>query len=219
MGEIAALISALAAVAGVLLGFFGLPTVINSPTARNPAPQAPVVTTAPSSPTVETTAPSASPDAESEEPPEEPSEEPSEDPSTAPPPALPSGTVPLSELDPVFGSHSYEIRSVNMGAKLYDQAMVFREYCDSSVEYSINQRYKSFSFVVGLDDNATAESIRFTVKGDGRVRKAVGAEINRPQTVTVDMTDVVKLTIKVEMPDVCDSSGAVPAMANATLHS
>jgi hypothetical protein len=41
LGEVAALISALAAVFGVLLGFFGLPTVLRSPTAMPPtaAPQ------------------------------------------------------------------------------------------------------------------------------------------------------------------------------------
>lgn len=44
LGEIAALISALAAVMGVFLGFLGLPVVFNSPTARNPAAAAPTAT-------------------------------------------------------------------------------------------------------------------------------------------------------------------------------
>ncbi|MER5966374.1 NPCBM/NEW2 domain-containing protein [Streptomyces sp. NPDC002057] len=207
----AALISALAAVAGVLLGFFGLPAVVNSPTARKQVSQAPVITTSPS-PTVDgtTSPPATGPDDVSEGPSEAPS---------PPPPALPSGTVPLSALDPVSGGDSYELRSVNMGSKLYDQAMVFNEQCIGHVEYSINQRYRSFSFVAGLDDNATAESIKFTIRGDGRVRKTVGAEINRPQTVTVDMTGVVKLVIETEMPNGCKLSGVLPALANATLHS
>ncbi|MGW7412113.1 hypothetical protein [Streptomyces sp. NPDC054863] len=47
LGEWAAVVSALAGVAGVLLGFFGLPTVLNSPTARAsaPAPQPTVTVT------------------------------------------------------------------------------------------------------------------------------------------------------------------------------
>ncbi|MFF3331021.1 hypothetical protein ACFYWX_15865 [Streptomyces sp. NPDC002888] len=45
----------------------------------------------------------------------------------------------------------------------------------------------------------------------------VGAEINRPQSVTVDVTSVVKLVISSEGE--CNSDGIILAPANATLHS
>ncbi len=48
LGDIGALISAIATVFGVLLGFFGLPTLVNSPTAMPPArPTVTVTVTAP----------------------------------------------------------------------------------------------------------------------------------------------------------------------------
>ncbi|MEV6329248.1 NPCBM/NEW2 domain-containing protein [Streptomyces sp. NPDC051909] len=209
LGEIAALISALAAVAGVLLGFFGLPAVINSPTARKPEPQAPVVTTTPPPTVADTTSPPASSDTTGPE-----------TSSTTPLPALPTGTVLLKDLEPFSGSIDYELRPVTMGTKRYDQAMVFTNPCDGSpIQYSVNERYKSLTFTAGLDDNTTVDTIKVTVMGDGRARKAVGLVINRPQTVTVDVTGVVKLSIVAEGPSCSYMDGIVAALGNPTLHS
>ncbi|MFI1188950.1 NPCBM/NEW2 domain-containing protein [Streptomyces californicus] len=199
----AALISALAAVAGVLLGFFGLPAVVNSPTARRPEPTVPVATTPPS-------------------PTEDASTSPPAEPETTKPklPPLPSDTVPLSDLDPLVGGDDIQIQSVTMGNKLYEKALVFTTVCSSTVEYSINQRYRSLSFTVGMDDNATAVNMKFTIEGDGRARKVVGAEVNRPQDVEVDVTGVTRLGIEVEQAGGCEIVGGLaPAWANATLHS
>ncbi|MFJ8111389.1 hypothetical protein [Streptomyces sp. NPDC096132] len=183
--DVAALISAFAAVVGLLLGFFGLPTVIDSPTART--------VTATATATVTVTAPAPIPSGSDGEASATPS-------SLAP---LPPGTVPLTGLSPVRGSGSFNLQSVTMGSKPYEQAMAFNP-CDAGpLEYSINERYQSLTLTIGLDDNSTAKLITVTIEGDDHVLKTVSTEINRPQDVTVDMTGVVKLEIDFTTNDDC----------------
>ncbi|MGW6742801.1 NPCBM/NEW2 domain-containing protein [Streptomyces sp. NPDC055025] len=202
LGDIAALISAFAAVLGVLLGFFGLPTVVNSPTAQT--------VTATATATVTVTAPATTPsgsDAEA-----------SANPSSPAP--LPTGTVPLADLSPVRGSFSLNLQSVAMGSKPYEQAMTFNPCYADALEYSINERYKSLTMTIGLDDNSTAKMFNVRIKGDDHVLKTVGAEINRPQNVTVDMTGVVKLEIDFTTNDDCPlRNNILLALADATLYS
>ncbi|MER7521026.1 NPCBM/NEW2 domain-containing protein [Streptomyces sp. NPDC126499] len=125
----------------------------------------------------------------------------------------------LSDLEAFSGSIDYELRSVTMGTKRYDQAMVFTNPCDGPpIEYSVNERYKSLTFTAGLDDNTTAETVKVAVMGDGRGRKAVGLVINRLQTVTVDLTGVVKLAIEASGPECSYRDGIVAALGDATLH-
>ncbi|MBQ0830224.1 hypothetical protein [Streptomyces tagetis] len=188
--------------AGLLLGFFGLPTVIDSPTAQT--------VTATVTATVTVTAPAPMPTGS----PDEASVNPS---SPAP---LPTGEVPLTDLSPVRGSGLFDLRSVSIGSKPYEQAMTLTYPCNTTagIQYSINERYKSLTLIVGLDDRSTAELIKVTIEGDGRALKTVGAEINRPQNVTVDMASVRKLAIK-SFGECGDSDKILLALADATLHS
>ncbi|MDT9685539.1 NPCBM/NEW2 domain-containing protein [Streptomyces sp. TRM76323] len=180
--------------------------MVNSPTART------LTATATTTATVTVTAPAPGPSPSGSGSGEDGAAKPS---SPAP---LPSGAVPLTDLSPIRGGDAFHIQSVTMGAKSYEHAMALTYPCDStSIEYSINERYRSLTFTVGLDDNGTAELIKVMVYGDDRVRKTVGTDINRPQTVTVDMTGVVKL--RISSTGECDNSGIVLALADATLHS
>ncbi|MFJ8694233.1 hypothetical protein [Streptomyces roseolilacinus] len=200
LGEIAALISALAAVAGVLLGFSGLPTVVDSPTART------VTAAATTTTTVTVTAPA----------PTGPGDDGEAKPSSPAP--LPSGTAPLTDLPAIGGGDAFPVQSVTMGTKSYEHAMTPAYPCDNtSVEYRINERYRSLTLTVGPDDNSKAELIEVTIHGDDRLRDTVGARINRPQTVTVDMTGVVRL--RISSTGECGSDGLVLALADATLRS
>ncbi|MGW4237350.1 NPCBM/NEW2 domain-containing protein [Streptomyces sp. NPDC004749] len=207
LGDVAALISSLAAVAGVLLGFFGLPAVVDSPTAQTATP----VTTATATATVTATVTAPAPSAPGSH-----GDDTVKPPSPAP---LPSGSVPLADLSPVRGNDAFTLRSVTMGSKSYENAMVLALPCGGSpIDYSINERYTSLTFTVGLDDNGVAEVINVTVQGDGANRKAVNAEINRPHAVTVDVTGVVKL--RITSTGECRSSDRlVVALADATFHS
>ncbi|MFF3859845.1 NPCBM/NEW2 domain-containing protein [Streptomyces sp. NPDC002209] len=205
MGEVAALVSAITAVIGLLLGFFGLPAVVNSPTARTVTVTETIRATA----TVTVTA---SPPAQvggTGEPPG--------------PAPLPSGGVPLKDLTSLgpFDSDKTSLSSATLGGKTYSNAMVFRYPCQEGLEYSINQRYKTLTLTVGLDDNSVAKPGKLSINGDGKVRKNVMLEINHPQTVTVDISNVVRLSIQPDIsePSSCNGDGVVVALADAVLRS
>lgn len=197
MGEIAALISAVAAVIGLLLGFYGLPAVVDSPTAQAGATATVTTTvTAPAQPGAGDTGRTQPP---------------------SPLAPLPSGVVPLSDLTPVAGDYAFTLRSVTLRGTSYENAMVLTDPCSGSpIEFSVNERYRRLTLTAGLDDNGIAELVKITIKGDGQVLKTVGAEINRPQAVTVEVTGVVKLTITSE-GGCASSERLVVALADAEL--
>ncbi|MFD7498547.1 NPCBM/NEW2 domain-containing protein [Streptomyces sp. NPDC059832] len=203
LGEIAALISAGAAVIGLLLGFFGLPTVVDSPSART--------VTVTETVTATTTVTAAPPDAPEGAETRSPS-------GTAPPPA---NEVLLADLTPlgIAPDQIFSIQDVTMGGKPYPGAMVITYLCQSGLEYSINEKYKTLTFTAGLDDDGVAVSGRLAVIGDGKLRKNVRVEINRPQTVTIDVSGVVKLAIVPEFVkgQTCDVDGVVAAVADGVL--
>ncbi|MFF8836305.1 hypothetical protein [Streptomyces sp. NPDC015130] len=214
--------SALTALAGLLLGFFGLPTLVNSPTARPvvvtvtvpaPAPSgtgtdtaATATATATATPSPETSGPDA------------------DDPRSLPaPPPLPTGTVALKDLTPLgdWGADEVGLSTATLGGKAHPNAIIVRYPCQGPVEYGLNQRYKSLTFIVGLDDNGLATPGKLTVTGDGKPLKSVMLEINRPQSVTVDLTGVIRLGIAPDIMDgsYCTPDGVVIALADAVLRS
>ncbi|MFI6420228.1 hypothetical protein ACIBG6_22860 [Streptomyces sp. NPDC050842] len=206
--------SALTAVAGLLLGFFGLPTLVNSPTARPvvvtvtvPAPPAAGASATPASAT-----PTPTPDPETS------------GPETIPaPPPLPTGAVALKDLTPLgdHGPDKVGLSTATLGGKAHENAIVLRYPCINTVEYGLNERYKSLTFTTGLDDNGLAKPGKLTVAGDGRPLKSVMLEINRPQTVTVDLTGVVTLAIYSDISEgnFCNDDDVVIALADAVLRS
>ncbi|KPI25367.1 Glycosyl hydrolase family 98 putative carbohydrate binding module [Actinobacteria bacterium OV450] len=203
LGEVAALVSAGTAVLGLLLGFLGLPVVLNSPTART-------VTEAPHA-TVTVTVTASSPVAAGG--PAEPSA----------PAALPSGEVALRDRPPTgsFDREKISLSSATLGGKAYQNAMVYRYPCQDGPEYSLNQRYKTLTFTVGLDDNGIARPGKFSVIGDGTEIKSVMLEINHPQTVTVDTSSVINLRLQPDLsePNSCNADGVVVVLADAVLRS
>ncbi|MFD3661853.1 hypothetical protein ACFWVF_14845 [Streptomyces sp. NPDC058659] len=202
--------SALTAVAGLLLGFFGLPTLVNSPTARPVV----VTVTVPAPPAAGATPATATPTPTTE----------ASGPETTPaPPPLPTGTVALKDLTPLgdYGDDKVGLSTATLGGKAHQNAIVLRHPCINSVEYGLNERYKSLTFTTGLDDNSLAKPGKLTVAGDGRPLKSVMLEINRPQTVTVDLTGVVTLAIHNDISEgnFCNDDGVVIALADAVLRS
>jgi hypothetical protein len=137
------------------------------------------------------------------------------------PAPLPTGEVNLSDLTPlgIAPEGHFEIRSVTMGGKVHSGAMALRYPCQSGFEYSINQRYKRLTFTAGLDDNGVAEPGQLAVIGDGKVLKKVFLEINKPQTVTLDISGVVRLSFDPEFGDAssCGAEGVVVAIGGAVL--
>ncbi|MEL5953399.1 NPCBM/NEW2 domain-containing protein [Streptomyces sp. CLV115] len=147
-----------------------------------------------------------------------------EDPAQSPAPApLPSGEVALSDLTPLgdYPDDESGLRTVTLGGKSYSNAMVVKYPCQPGTEYSINQRYKKLVLTVGLDDNAVAVSGKLEVIGDGKTRKNIMLEVNRPQTVSVDIAGVVKLGIEADISEgsSCNDEGVVVALGKAVLMS
>ncbi|MEV6396174.1 NPCBM/NEW2 domain-containing protein [Streptomyces sp. NPDC051907] len=199
LGEVAALVSAVTAVIGLLLGFFGLPAVVNSPTARTvTVTETATVTAPPPLDTGDTATPSS-------------------------PAPLPTGEVALRDLTPINDPYDERIklRSATLKGKTYSNAMTFSLACNTSVEYSINERYKTLTLTVGLDDNGVATPGKLSIFGDETERKNVMLEINHPQSVTVDVSNVVKLLIAPDISDsgYCNGDGVVVALADAVLRS
>ncbi|MFJ8436269.1 NPCBM/NEW2 domain-containing protein [Kitasatospora sp. NPDC094019] len=212
LGEVAALVSAGTAVVGLMLGFLGLPAVVDSPTAKTVRTTETVLVT-----TTETVRPTAtvtvtaSPTAA----------RPSDTPGSGSPAPLPTGEVALRDLRPVggpFADQGLQLRSVTMGGKTYPNSMVFHYPCQGGYEYSINQHYKSLTLIAGIDDNGVAEHGKLSIKGDGKEIKNVMLEINNPQTVTVDLTGVAKLDVGTDFDTDRSCDGIVPALADAVLH-
>ena len=210
--------SALTAVAGLLLGFFGLPTLVNSPTAR-PAIVTVTVTAPPAAATGtgSTPTPTATPTPET-------SASDADDLETIPaPPPLPTGTVALKDLTPLgdYGSDEVGLSTATLGGKAHPNAIILKYPCQPPVEYGLNQRYKSLTLTVGLDDNGLATPGKLEITGDGKPRKSVMLEINHPQTVTVDLTGVITLGIDSDIDEgaFCNPDGVVIALADAVLRS
>ncbi|MEU3481226.1 NPCBM/NEW2 domain-containing protein [Streptomyces sp. NPDC033754] len=221
LGEVAALVSALTAVAGLLLGFFGLPTLVNSPTARQPTVVTVTVTAPPTATATTTTTAPATSDPGTDSGTDDPG---TDSPESVPaPPPLPTGTVALKDLTPLgdYGSDGIGLSTATLGGKAHPNAIVLKYPCQGPIEYGLNERYKSLSLTVGLDDNSLATPGALSIIADGKQRKSVMLEINRPQTVTVDLTGVVRLGIQSDISEggFCNPDGVVIALAEATLRS
>ncbi|MFE6745100.1 NPCBM/NEW2 domain-containing protein [Kitasatospora purpeofusca] len=195
-----------------MLGFLGLPAVVDSPTAKTVRTTETVLVT-----TTETVRPTATVTVTAS-----PTGSGSSSTSGAPSPApVPSGETALRDLRPVgnvFADQGLLLKSATMGGKTYPNSMVFRYPCQTGYEYSINQRFKTLTLVAGIDDNSVAEHGKLSIKGDGNEIKNVMLEINNPQTVTVDLTGVAKLYVSTSFDTNRTCDGIVPALAEAVLH-
>ncbi|MEU9593863.1 NPCBM/NEW2 domain-containing protein [Streptomyces sp. NPDC048193] len=188
---------------GLLLGFFGLPTVVDSPTAQSAAATATVTATATATVTAAAEQPGADADASAE-----------------PSAALPTGDVPLTDLTPLSGMYTnWELKPVVLGGRRFDNALTTEPGWFESVGWSINEHYKSLTVTVGLDDNSAAYpvTVAFKAGADGeKTLKTATAQINRPVQVTVDLTGVAILHIEAVQSD---NESATLALGDAMLHS
>ncbi|MFD8276619.1 NPCBM/NEW2 domain-containing protein [Streptomyces flaveolus] len=184
---------------GLLLGFFGLPTVVDSPTAQSVTVTTTVTATVTASPAAV--------------------EPPASDPSAKPSAALPSGDVPLTDITPLSGLYTnWEIKPVVMGGQRFDNALTTEPGWFESVGWSINEHYKSLTVTVGLDDNSAAYPVTVAFKAgtDGeKTLKTATAQINRPVQVTVDLTGVAILHVEAVQSD---NESATVALGDPVLH-
>ncbi|WP_018566313.1 hypothetical protein [Streptomyces sp. PsTaAH-124] len=139
LGEVAALISAGTGLLGLLLGFFGLPAVVSSPTAvRVTVTETATVP----GPTVTVTAPSADhPD-------------PGSGPSASPSGSPGAERQSLTLFDPVDGSAALSAGSGTLKGKAYADAVTVA-FCTTGrfTEYNLGTDWKKFRATVGLDED------------------------------------------------------------------
>ncbi|MEU0689573.1 hypothetical protein [Streptomyces uncialis] len=209
--ETAAIVSAFTGVAGLLLGFFGVSTFVTSPTARTVTATVTATATATVTATVTATPAPGTGSGQGE---------PGTGTGRTPSPVA-SGTkdIPLTDIAPLHESgEGWQTTSAVTGGTRFDSAMVSEIGSYDRVIYSINERYKSLTLTVGLDDDSPAYPI--TVKFSGgadreKPLKTVTARINRPVQVSVDLTGIAIFHIEAEQPE---SHTATVVLGNPVLH-
>ncbi|MDD9380864.1 NPCBM/NEW2 domain-containing protein [Streptomyces sp. ZAF1911] len=196
----AALVSALAAVLGVVLGFLGLPVVFNSPTARTaaqvvtPTVTATVTVTAPAPGPVGSGAPSGSAQSPG---------------ATAPvftPPAGP--TVSLVGLAPSESRNDpYSAGPKKVNLEEYPKTL--SSVCAEST-WQLDRKYESFVARIGATDDAGSRmNFTFEVAVDGKSVEVGKKRAGEPVTpVTVDLRGAFRLTLKAGDCYSSTSSGA-----------
>ncbi|MFE7530786.1 NPCBM/NEW2 domain-containing protein [Kitasatospora sp. NPDC057542] len=194
LGEIAALISAGTGLLGLLLGFFGLPAVVNPPTAT----QATAIQTVPG-PTV--TLPSATVTVTA-----------SATGTTAPGSAGAGPDTQRLSLMTYVDTNGPALGPVTgtLNAKPYDDALGMST-CPSRgwVDYNIGRSWKRFTAsAVGIDDNSPYNAITVEVFVDDRKLASFPVGVGNPQTVDVDITGGIRLGIAYSTGSDCHPSKA-----------
>ncbi|MEU8503744.1 hypothetical protein AB0C40_03240 [Streptomyces brevispora] len=148
MSEWAALISAVTAVLGLLLGFFGLPTVVNSPTAK---------------PVRETVTVTATPPPENRGPATEPADTPS------PTPQQDRGSL-IEDVLPMTSDADDTKRSFTAGALTVNNRSYPRTLYgfDAERTWQLDRKYNTLVTAIGVSDSTpSGYGVVFTVRVDG----------------------------------------------------
>lgn len=139
-------------------------------------------------------------------------------------PVTSNGTY-LSELVAVDGNWSAGELKIDGNAYLHGVTAPYIDSCGSGdliqeVEYSIDRGYTSLSGVVGVsDDSASGLPIGIEITGDGRSLWNQSVQVGQPQSISLDVTDILRLkVIATKQFDVTESCPAVyPALGDLVL--
>ncbi|WP_395292634.1 NPCBM/NEW2 domain-containing protein [Kitasatospora hibisci] len=186
------MITAATGLAGLLLGFFGLPAVVNSPTASRPTV---TITEEVPGPTVTVTAPAATSGS--------PTSSGSEAPGT-------SRQQLLAQMQPVDELVGLERAQSYMKGKEYPNSLAAavctpntRPY--SYITFNLGSSWKRLTATIGLDDNSTGSwSMTIDVLGDGRPLQTVQADLADPKPLVVDVSGVTRLEVQYRPTGYCD---------------
>ncbi|SCL71090.1 NPCBM/NEW2 domain-containing protein [Micromonospora peucetia] len=190
LGEVAALVSAGTGLLGLLLGFFGLPAVVNSPTAARVTVTETVVVPGP---TVTVTAPSAD------------RSEPGPGPSASSSGSAGVDRQALTLLDPVDGRPMLSSGSGTLKGEEYPDAATVNFCIGGFTEYNIGTNWKRFTATAGLDDSSSNWPMTVQIYSDGRRLVSVRAGLADPKRVDVDVTGATRLRIGYELlGNTCD---------------
>lgn len=191
IGEVAALVSALAAVLGVVLGFLGLPVVFNSPTAKSPAPVVTVTVTAPPPAPNGPTAPSDTPSGTAA--PSGPAQPPAPSTPFTPPTGPTVSLVGLASVETRYNPFETGPKKVN----LENYPKTLSSDCGQST-WQLDRKYESLVTRIGATDDAgSGMNFTFEIAVDGKSVEVGRKRAGDPVTpVTVDVRGAFRLTLK-----------------------
>jgi serine/threonine protein kinase len=129
--------------------------------------------------------------------------------SAQPAPIIPSAW--LVDVDPVEGGYDWQRGPRNINGQTYERSLYVPDTCDIGTSeiagYNLGRLHKRFHAIIGVADDASeSEVIRFVVLLDGTPALTRDLRIGQQATVDLDVTDVLRLTLRLD--GTCDE-GAV----------
>ncbi|WP_340560219.1 protein kinase domain-containing protein [Streptomyces sp. GSL17-111] len=152
--------------------------------------------------------------------PEEDTEAESPDPAaSSEPPVVPEDQdeIPLTLLQPIEENGGFEQATATLDTTFYADALLTRHSCGSVTEYDLQRGWRKLTFVAGVTDTSTAgKQLQLTISNaEGKQLATRALTLGRPQEMSVDVTDVLRVRIDME-PSGCDNN-LVGVLAEPTL--
>ncbi len=125
--------------------------------------------------------------------------------------------IPLTLLQPIEDNGGFEQATATLDTTFYADALLTRHSCGSVTEYDLQRGWKTLTFVAGVTDTSTAgEQLQLTISNaEGEQLATRALTLGRPQEMSVDVTDVLRVRIDMD-PSGCDNN-LVGVLAEPTL--
>lgn len=127
--------------------------------------------------------------------------------------------VPLTSLEPVTKSYMQQGSATVDTTEYEDALLASGGYCSSSVEYNLAREWNTLRLTAGITDvSKDGSPRRLTVRGDGKLLVGKTLKLGRAESVSADVSGVLRLRIEVEpVGSVGTCRGVVTALAAPVL--
>ncbi|MFE2144028.1 protein kinase [Streptomyces sp. NPDC059456] len=123
----------------------------------------------------------------------------------------------LTQLTPIDGLGNFTVGAAKINTKQYGAAFIAHPDCNDEAitEFDLNREWKHLEFTAGIDDGSTNAKGRVSISLDGKPAAfSELVELGKPATQSVDVTDALRLRVKVDMG--CDNGTVVIAAPQLT---
>ncbi|MFE6846177.1 protein kinase [Streptomyces sp. NPDC057686] len=123
----------------------------------------------------------------------------------------------LTQLTPIAGLGNFTVGAAKINTKQYGAAFIAHPDCNDEAitEFDLNREWKHLEFTAGIDDGSTNAKGRVSISLDGKPAAfSELVELGKPATKSVDVTDALRLRVKVDMG--CDNGTVVIAAPQLT---
>ncbi|MFI8259075.1 MULTISPECIES: protein kinase domain-containing protein [unclassified Streptomyces] len=123
----------------------------------------------------------------------------------------------LTQLTPIDGLGNFTVGAAKINTKQYGAAFIAHPDCNDEAitEFDLNREWKHLEFTAGIDDGSTNAKGRVSISLDGKPAAfSELVELGKPATKSVDVTDALRLRVKVDMG--CDNGTVVIAAPQLT---